>query len=63
MQQTCCLGSKRKLIPSNSSVARLQSFYNCLATLMTYQLQSLALESIQDYTHLIAQDPVRSVTL
>ncbi|XP_052421590.1 dynein axonemal heavy chain 7 [Carassius gibelio] len=60
VQQICCLSSKRKLIPSNSSVARLQSFYNCLATLMTYQLQSLALESIQDYTHLIAQDP-RSV--
>lgn len=63
VQQICCLGSKRKLIPSNSSVARLQSFFNCLATLMTYQLQSLALESIQDYTHLIAQDPVRSVPL
>lgn len=63
VQQICCLGSKRKLIPNNSSVARLQSFYNCLATLMTFQLQSLALESIQDYTHLIAQDPVRSVPL
>lgn len=63
VQQICCLGSKRKLIPSNSSVARLQSFYNCLATLMSFQLQSLALESIQDYTHLIAQDPVRSVPL
>lgn len=63
MQQIYNLGIKRKLVPSNSSVARLRSFYNCVATLMTSQLQSLALESIQDYTHLIAQDPVRSAPL
>lgn len=61
VQQIFYLGKKRKRIPSNTSVAQLQSFYNCAATLMTTQLQSLALESIQDYTHLIAQDPVRSL--
>ncbi|KAK7169080.1 hypothetical protein R3I93_005162 [Phoxinus phoxinus] len=55
--QNIYLGKKRKWIPSNTSVAQLQSFYNCAAMLMTSQLQSLALESIQDYTHLIAQDP------
>jgi len=60
VQQILCLGKKRKRIPSITSVAQLQSFYNCVATLMTSQLQSLALESIQDYTQLIAQDPVRS---
>lgn len=63
MQQIYYLGNKRKQIPSNTSVAQLQSFYNCVATLMNSQLQSLALESIQDYTHLIAQDPVRSPVL
>ncbi|TRY59213.1 hypothetical protein DNTS_014611 [Danionella cerebrum] len=57
VQQIYYLGNKRKLIPSNSSVTRLQSFYNCVATLMTSQLQTLALASIQDYTHLIAQNP------
>ncbi|KAA0715776.1 Dynein heavy chain 7, axonemal [Triplophysa tibetana] len=57
VQQIYNLGIKRKLVPSKTSVTRLRSFYNCVATLMTSQLQSLALESIQDYTHLIAQDP------
>ncbi|XP_041928965.1 dynein heavy chain 7, axonemal isoform X2 [Alosa sapidissima] len=50
-------GNKRKLVPSNSNPAKLQSFFNCVATLMTSHLQSLALESMQDYTHLIAQHP------
>nr|XP_055071765.1 dynein axonemal heavy chain 7 [Misgurnus anguillicaudatus] len=61
VQQIFKLGIKRKLIPSNTNVAQLQSFYNCVATLMTSQLQSLVLESIQDYTNLITQDPL-SVT-
>lgn len=60
MQQIYNLGIKRKLVPINTGVIHLRAFYNCVATLMTSQLQSLALESIQDYTHLIAQDPVRS---
>ncbi|XP_036417740.1 dynein heavy chain 7, axonemal [Colossoma macropomum] len=50
-------GNKRKLVPSDANPARLQSFFNCVAALMTSQLQSLALESIHDYTRLIAQDP------
>ncbi|XP_024258908.2 dynein axonemal heavy chain 7 isoform X2 [Oncorhynchus tshawytscha] len=50
-------GNKRKLVPSNTNAAKLQSFFNCVAALMASQLQSLALESIQDYTHLISQDP------
>ncbi|XP_056144845.1 dynein axonemal heavy chain 7 [Lampris incognitus] len=49
-------GSKRKLLPRNSNMAKLQSFFNCVAALMTSQLQSLALDSIRDYTHLICQD-------
>ncbi|XP_066541990.1 dynein axonemal heavy chain 7 isoform X2 [Hoplias malabaricus] len=51
-------GIKRKLVPSDANPAQLQSFFNCVATLMTSQLQSLALDSIYDYTHLIAQDPL-----
>ncbi|KAL7866083.1 hypothetical protein SRHO_G00113300 [Serrasalmus rhombeus] len=50
-------GNKHKLVPSDANPARLQSFFNCVAALMTSQLQSLALESIHDYTRLIAQDP------
>ncbi|XP_064419638.1 dynein axonemal heavy chain 7 isoform X2 [Latimeria chalumnae] len=50
-------GNKRKQVPSNSNSAKLESFFNCAATLMTSHLQSLALLSIQDYTDLIAQPP------
>ncbi|XP_067117728.1 dynein axonemal heavy chain 7 [Osmerus mordax] len=51
-------GNKRKMVPSNTNAAKLQSFFNCVAGLMTSQLQSLALESMQDYTHLISQNPL-----
>uniref|UniRef100_A0A3B5AG71 Dynein axonemal heavy chain 7 n=1 Tax=Stegastes partitus TaxID=144197 RepID=A0A3B5AG71_9TELE len=50
---------RRKLVPSTSNTAKLQSFFNCLAALMTSQLQSLAIESMTDYTHLIAQELAR----
>ncbi|XP_062861638.1 dynein axonemal heavy chain 7 [Trichomycterus rosablanca] len=50
-------GSKHKLLPSNTNPVRLLSFFNCVAALMTSQLQSLALDSIHDYTRLISQDP------
>uniref|UniRef100_A0AAY4BUE2 EF-hand domain-containing protein n=1 Tax=Denticeps clupeoides TaxID=299321 RepID=A0AAY4BUE2_9TELE len=50
---------KRRVVPSNPE--KLKSFFNCVTTLMTSQLQTLALESFQDYTHLIAQDPVREI--
>ncbi|XP_051998583.1 dynein axonemal heavy chain 7 [Xyrauchen texanus] len=57
VQEIYYLGNKHKLVPSTTNATRLQSFYNCVSTLMTSQLQSLALKSIQDYTKLIAQDP------
>ncbi|KAM7380824.1 hypothetical protein PAMP_004096 [Pampus punctatissimus] len=50
-------GSRRKLVPTTSNMTKLQLFYNCVATLMTSQLQNLALDSMKDYTHLISQDP------
>uniref|UniRef100_A0A4W3JI36 Dynein axonemal heavy chain 7 n=1 Tax=Callorhinchus milii TaxID=7868 RepID=A0A4W3JI36_CALMI len=49
-------GNKRKLLPTNNST-RLEAFFNSAATLMTSQLQSLALKSIQDYTNLIVRSP------
>ncbi|XP_066544073.1 dynein axonemal heavy chain 7 isoform X2 [Amia ocellicauda] len=55
VQQIYYQGNKRKLVPSNSNITRLQSFFDCAAVLMTEQLQSLVLESLQDYTELIAQ--------
>uniref|UniRef100_A0A8C7F0G8 Dynein axonemal heavy chain 7 n=1 Tax=Oncorhynchus kisutch TaxID=8019 RepID=A0A8C7F0G8_ONCKI len=40
-------GNKRKLVPSNTNAAKLQSFFNCVAALMASQLQSLALEAYE----------------
>ncbi|XP_074514231.1 dynein axonemal heavy chain 7 isoform X2 [Sebastes fasciatus] len=50
-------GCRHKLVPASSNKAKLLSFFNCAATLMTSQLQNLALNSMRDYTHLISQDP------
>uniref|UniRef100_A0A8B9W6S6 Dynein axonemal heavy chain 7 n=1 Tax=Bos mutus grunniens TaxID=30521 RepID=A0A8B9W6S6_BOSMU len=50
-------GNKKKLLPTGDSSAKMESFFNCAATLMTLQLQELALVSMQDYTDLIAQPP------
>ncbi|KAM9851167.1 dynein axonemal heavy chain 7 [Aulostomus maculatus] len=48
-------GSRRKLLPASSNTTKLQSFYNCAATLMTSQLQNLTVDSMKDFTHLISQ--------
>ncbi|XP_064925018.1 dynein axonemal heavy chain 7 isoform X3 [Columba livia] len=53
-------GNKRKRIPSSASMAKLESFFGCAATLMTHQLQHLLLRSIEDFTDLIVQ-PAKSV--
>ncbi|XP_075385072.1 dynein axonemal heavy chain 7 [Tenrec ecaudatus] len=50
-------GNKKKQLPTGDSSAKLESFFNCAATLMTSQLQGLALASMQDFTDLIAQPP------
>uniref|UniRef100_A0A8C5P1M0 Dynein axonemal heavy chain 7 n=1 Tax=Jaculus jaculus TaxID=51337 RepID=A0A8C5P1M0_JACJA len=50
-------GNKRKQLPTGDNSAKLESFFNCAATLMTLQLQDLTLVSMQDFTDLIAQPP------
>nr|XP_010946997.1 dynein axonemal heavy chain 7 isoform X1 [Camelus bactrianus]XP_045367940.1 dynein axonemal heavy chain 7 isoform X1 [Camelus bactrianus] len=50
-------GNKKKQLPTGDSSARLESFFNCAAALMTLQLQELALVSMQEFTDLIAQPP------
>nr|XP_051704293.1 dynein axonemal heavy chain 7 isoform X3 [Oryctolagus cuniculus] len=50
-------GNKKKQLPTGDSSTKLESFFNCAATLMTLQLQDLALVSMQDFTDLIAQPP------
>ncbi|TNN79438.1 Dynein heavy chain 7, axonemal [Liparis tanakae] len=43
--------------PASKQKAKLQSFFNCAAALLTSLLQSLALNSMRDYTQLLSQDP------
>ncbi|KAM9486846.1 dynein axonemal heavy chain 7-like [Clarias gariepinus] len=57
VQQICSQGSRNSLIPKSTDPSRLQFFFNCVAALMSFHLQCLALESIYDYTHLIVPDP------
>lgn len=54
-------GNKRKQVPSNQEQEKLESFFNCAATLMTENLQQLTLLSIDDYTDLLCQPPVSLV--
>lgn len=56
-------GNKKKQLPTGDSSAKLDSFFNCAATLMTLQLQDLTLVSMQDFTNLIAQPRVRIAQL
>ncbi|XP_069790708.1 dynein axonemal heavy chain 7 isoform X6 [Narcine bancroftii] len=57
VQKIYYLGNKRKQVPSGTDRAKLLTFFDCAATLMTSQLQNLMLDSIQDYTDLIVQQP------
>lgn len=63
MQNIYYQGNKKKQLPTGDSSAKLESFFNCAATLMTLQLQELTLVSMQDFTDLIAQPPVSMVPL
>lgn len=49
---------RNKSVPASRDVAKLLSFFNCMAALMTAQLQNLALDSVKDYTNLISQNLV-----
>nr|XP_022323965.1 dynein heavy chain 7, axonemal-like isoform X6 [Crassostrea virginica] len=50
-------GNKRKQVPSNQDPEKLESFFNCAATLMTDNLQQLTLNSLDDYSDLLCQPP------
>ncbi|KAF5288993.1 hypothetical protein FQA39_LY03872 [Lamprigera yunnana] len=43
------IGSKKNKIPGPMFPVRLQKFHNCIATIMTYHLQTLCLNSLYDY--------------
>lgn len=62
MQKIFYQGNERKQVPSNASITKLESFFTCAATLMTHQLQQLLLHSVEDFTDLIAQPAVSSLS-
>ncbi len=53
-------GNKRKLVPSSSEPAKHKSYFDCVACLMTSNLQSLCLNSLDDYVSLFV--PPRTST-
>ena len=40
-------------IPPSNQIKKIQHFYECVATLMSLQLQNLCLESVEDYSNFI----------
>ena len=56
MQNIFYHGNKKKQIPLN----HLDGFFNCVSVLMSAQLRSLALESIQDYVEVFCPDVTKS---
>ena len=45
-------GNKRKLVPNSSEPFKQKSFFDCVACLMTSNLQSLTLNSLNDYENI-----------
>ncbi|XP_047987651.1 dynein axonemal heavy chain 7-like [Leguminivora glycinivorella] len=43
-------GIKRKQIPEAKQASKIKHFYNCLGCLMTYNLQTLCLKSMKEFT-------------
>ncbi|XP_045510942.1 dynein axonemal heavy chain 7 [Colias croceus] len=43
-------GSKKRQIPEPKQVSKMKHFYNCLACIMTYNLQTLCLKSMKEFT-------------
>ncbi|XP_071052662.1 dynein axonemal heavy chain 7-like isoform X1 [Onthophagus taurus] len=46
-------GKKKGKLPDPSRQKKMKRFYNCVASLMTYHIQTLVLKSLYDYTNYI----------
>lgn len=53
-------GNKRNKLPDPGKPKKMASFYNSVATMMTYQLQNLCLKSLYDYVTYITDVKVIS---
>lgn len=52
-------GSKKNLLPDPAKPKKMKSFYNAVATIMTYNLQTLCLKSLYDYINYITDIKVQ----
>lgn len=55
--------SKKGRLPKASLVNRTKKFYNCVATIMKYHLQSLCLNSLSEYTYFLHDIGVRNLNI
>ncbi|XP_028155786.1 dynein heavy chain 7, axonemal [Ostrinia furnacalis] len=46
-------GNKKRLIPDPKQASKMKHFYNCLSCIMTYNLQTLCLKSMAEFTDYI----------
>ncbi|XP_073942137.1 dynein axonemal heavy chain 7-like, partial [Choristoneura fumiferana] len=53
LQAVFLQGSKKKQIPEPKQVQKMKHFYNCLSCIMTYNLQSLCLKSMKEFSDYI----------
>ena len=57
MQNIFYQGNKRKLVPSSAEPHKQKTFFDCVACLMTSNLQSLTLNSLIDYENIFVSPP------
>ncbi|XP_037866676.1 dynein axonemal heavy chain 7 isoform X1 [Bombyx mori] len=53
LQAVFLQGNKKKLIPDPKQAAKMKRFYSCLACIMTFNLQTLCLKSMKEFTDYI----------
>lgn len=54
-------GYTHGLVPESTQTKKIGHFYECVATLMSYQLQCLCLNSIEDFTSFIMDIGVSNI--
>lgn len=54
------LGNKKKKLPDPGNERKMATFYNAVATVMTYHLQTLCLKSLFDYVSYITDVKVNN---
>lgn len=55
------IGNKKNRLPNPALKNRMKKFFNAVATIMTYHLQTLCLKSLYDYTEYITDTKYKSV--